>query len=382
MKITAVRSHPVVCEAGTFLFVTMDTDAGISGVGEAVRMQWLRAVQEAVAHLEGWLVGEDPMRNEALWQLMTRGCFPPQAKIVYAAISAIDMALWDIKGKALGEPVHRLLGGPVRDRVPCYRHNGGRNTVALVEDCKRAVDDGYRFLRFAVASLSSERSVWDPATATLATVAVAEAVRSAIGDEIELCFDAHTKIDVAMAIRLACELEPYRLFFLEDPIRSENPASLATLARHSATPLAAGEQWAGKWEFRQAIEEELLRYVRPDLGMVGGITEALKIAHHAESHYIDLAPHNPNGPACLAASAHMGFACSNFAVLELSVMPGQALTDVFPKQLELSGGHLSPPKEPGLGIVFDPEAAARYAGGESRRGPAVLWRPDGSLNNG
>ena len=382
MKITAIHSHPVFCEAGVFLFVTVETDAGITGVGEAVRMQWLRAVQEAMAHVETWLLGRDPFATEQLWQLMARGCYPPEAKIVHAAISAIDMALWDIKGKALGQPIHRLLGGPVRQRLPCYRHNVGAGVDALLADCRRAVADGYRFLRFGVASRRGEPGVWDQTGAAVATAKVAEQVRTAVGDAPELCFDAHTKLDVAMAIRLARELEPYRLFFLEDPIRSENAASLATLARHTATPLAAGEQWAGKHAFRPAVEEELLRYLRPDLGLVGGITEAVKIAHHAESHYIDLAPHNPNGPACLAASAHLGFAVTNFAVLELAVMPGQSLTDVFPRQLQLIDGHIALPEEPGLGIVFDAEAAARYAAGDSHRGPAVLWRPDGTLNNG
>ena len=381
MRIKSVRSLPLYTPVGNFFFVIVETDEGISGIGEAARMQWIRSIQEAVTHLEGWIVGKDPLQIETLYQLMTRGCYPPLAKVVYAAISAIDMALWDIKGKALGLPVHALLGGPVRDRLACYRKASGRTWDELLDNCRRKVAEGWRFVRIG-ATDDSPPGIWDPGSAVINTVKKVEQIRNAVGAEVEICIDVHTKMDTAMVIRLARALEPYRIFFLEDPIRSENPASYRTLARHVSVPLAAGEQWISRWEFREVIEEELIRYARVDLGIAGGISETLKIAHACETHYIDLVPHNPNGPVGLAASAHVCFAVPNAAVLELVVAPGEALTDVFPVQLEVVGGHLIPPQRPGLGIEIDERAASGYLDGESLKPPAILRRPDGALNNG
>ena len=381
MRITGVRSLPLFTPAGNFFFVIVETDEGVSGIGEAARMQWMRSIQEAVTHLEGWIVGHDPLQIETLYQLMTRGCYPPLAKIVYAAISAIDMALWDIKGKAVGMPVHKLLGGPVRDRLACYRKSSGSTADETLEDCRRKVAEGYRFVRIGAGD-SSPPGIWDPSSAVVTTTKLVEQIREVVGADVEICVDVHTKMDTSLVIRLARALEPFRIFFLEDPIRSENPASYRTLARHVATPLAAGEQWVSRWQFREVIEEELIRYARVDLGIAGGISEAVKIAHACETHYIDLVPHNPNGPVGLAASAHVCFAVPNAAAHEIVVMPGEDLTDIFPDQQEVIHGHLLPPERPGLGIELDERAAARYMEGESRRPPAILRRPDGALNNG
>ena len=381
MKITEIKSFPLFTDSGNFLFVKVETDEGIYGVGEAVRMQWIRSIEQAVAHLEGWLVGHDPLSTEALWQLMARGCYPPMSKVVYSAISAIDMALWDIKGKTLNLPVYKLLGGPVRDKVVCYPHNGGRTMDEFLEDCRRTVAEGWRFVRFGVSG-STEPGVFEPSSTIRHTAKRVEQVRKTVGDDIEICLDVHTKMDTPMTIRLARELEPYNLFFLEDPLRSENPASLRTLARHTSIPIAAGEQWASKWGFREAIEEELISYARMDLGIVGGITEAMKITHWCETHYIDIAPHNPNGPVATAASAHLCLASSNVGVQEISIVPGTFLTDVFPVQAPFEHGHLLKTDRPGLGMEFNEQAARKYTQGDSARPPAITRRRDGALNNG
>ena len=159
-------------------------------------------------------------------------------------------------------------------------------------------------------------------------------VRNAVGPDIQLCFDVHTRLDTAHAIQLCKALEPYRPFFIEDPLRSENTASYRTLARHVSLPIAAGEQWASKWPFREVIEEELISYARIDLCIVGGLTEALKITHWAETHYIDIVPHNPLGPVSAAACVNLCMASTNVGVQEMPRRPGSYATDLFPQQID------------------------------------------------
>ena len=213
MKITDVK--PFVLKHGrNFLFVKVETDAGIYGVGEAGLTWQEAAVSETILRLRSWLVGEDPFRTEHLWQLMFRGAFFPGGNVLSSAISAIDLALWDIKGKALDQPLYNLIGGLCRDKVVCYPHNGGGTTDALVESCRRSVDEGWRFVRWGV---EADDGVLEPSAATRRTVAQFDAVRGALGDDVELLIDIHTRLDPPDAIRLCRELEPYRPFFVEDP---------------------------------------------------------------------------------------------------------------------------------------------------------------------
>ena len=184
-----------------------------------------------------------------------------------------------------------------------------------------------------------------------------EAVRKALGDEIEICFDVHTRLDLPDAVQLCRASEAFQPFFMEDPLRSENPHSYHRLRQQTAVPLAAGEQFAGKWEFREVIEDDLIDYARVDLCIVGGITEARKIAGWCETHNIKLATHNPLGPVSSAACLQFNLACSNFGVQEQPRRPGTYLTDVVPVQVEWEDGYLLPPTRPGLGVEFDREAA-------------------------
>jgi galactonate dehydratase len=204
-------------------------------------------------------------------------------------------------------------------------------------------------------------------------------VREAVGDDVEIIIDLHTRLDTADAIRFCRDVEQYRPFFIEDPLRMENFQSFRKLAQHVHVPIAAGEQYATKWEFRQQIEEELIDYARIDLCIVGGITESLKVAHWCEAHSIMIAPHNPLGPVSTAAGLHLDIACGNFAVQELARMPGEVLPDLFPVQVEFKDGHLQVPTRPGLGIVFDEEAVSKYP---PVSGACPIWtRADGSFTN-
>lgn len=376
MKITSIETYPVWGGHRNFLFVIVDTDEGIYGVGEAGITGRELAVTGAIEHFRPLLIGQDPMRTEHIWQLLFRGGFFPAQRILTAAISAIDIALWDIKGKALGVPICDLLGGRVRDRVVCYPHNGGRDVAALVDSCLQSVEQGWKFVRWG---LPSQGDVLEPRQAVLTSIEQFQAIREAVGDGIELLFDVHTRLDLADVVWLCNEVEPYRPFFIEDPLRCENPDSYKTLRLRTTAPLAAGEQLSSKWEFRHLIEEELIDYARVDLCIVGGFTEAKKIAGWCETHYIKLAVHNPLGPVSSAACLHLNLACPNFGVQEQPRRTGTVLTDVVPVQPEWKDGYLLPPERPGLGITFDREAARKHPFQMTE--VPHLHRLDGSFTN-
>jgi galactonate dehydratase len=378
VKITNIEAYPVWGGHRNFLFVVVDTDEGVYGVGEAGLTGRELAVMGALEHFKPLLVGQDPFRTEHLWQLLFRGGFFPAQRALTAAISAIDIALWDIKGKALGVPVYDLLGGRVRDRVVCYPHNtgGGEDIAALVDSCLQAREEGWKFVRWG---LPSHGDVLEPRWAVRTSVREFQAVREAVGDEIEIAFDVHTRLDLSDALTLCREVEQYRPFFMEDPLRSENPDSFKTLRGRTSVPLAAGEQFSSKWEFRQLIEEEWIDYCRLDICLVGGFTEARKVAGWCETHYIRLAVHNPLGPVSTAACLHLNLATPNFGVQEQPRRTSTALVDVVPNQPEWEDGYLLPPARPGLGIEFDREAAKKYPFRQTEL--PQLRRLDGSFTN-
>lgn len=360
MKITNVEPLAVWGGHRNFLFVVVDTDEGISGVGEAGITGRELSVMGAVEHFKPLLIGQDPFRIEHIWQLLFRGGFFPAQRILTSAISAIDIALWDIKGKALGAPIYELLGGRVRDKVVCYPHNVGHGTEVgpLVDSCLQTKEEGWKFVRWGLAQ--QPNNILEPRQSVLTTIKQFQAVREAVGDEIELTFDVHTRLDLPDALWLCQEAEPFRPFFIEDPLRSENPDSFKTLRPRTTVPLAAGEQFSSKWEFRQLVEEEWIDYARIDLCIAGGLTEARKIAGWCETHYIKLALHNPLGPVSSAACLQLNLATPNFGVQEQPRRPGTVLTDVVPVQPDWEDGYLLPPERPGLGIEFDREAAKKH----------------------
>ena len=387
MKVTQIKNFPISDEDGrVYYIIKVETDAGIYGLGEVGIRNWGGAIGKAIEHLSEIVIGEDPFSTEKLWQYMFRGGFFPADKVYSCAISAIDIALWDIKAKALEMPLYKLLGGPVRDKVICYPHTQGDTVADLLDNCKRHIEDGWKFVRWHQPE-TGPSSVYVNNMNTLEpidSVRLAEeqiaTIREAIGPDIQICFDMHTRLDTAHAVALCKAVEPYRPFFMEDPLRSENPASYRTLARHVSLPIAAGEQWATKWPFREVIEEELINYARIDLCIVGGITEALKITHWAETHYIDIVPHNPQGPVSAAACVALCMASTNVGVQEMPRRPGSYSTDLFPKQIEWENGYAWCPDEPGMGVDFNEELAINSLV-DPTGWPPQLRRNDGSFTN-
>lgn len=359
MKITDIECYPVWGGFRNFLFIVVDTDEGLYGVGEAGITGRELAVIGAVEHFKPLLIGQDPAHIEHIWQMLFRSGFFPAQRILTSAISAIDIALWDIKGKALGVPIYDLLGGKVRDKVVCYPHNAGHSyeIQPLIESCLQTKEEGWKFVRWG---LPQDGDILEPRQAVLASIKQFYAVREAVGDDIELTFDIHTRLDLPDALWLCREVEAARPYFIEDPLRCENPDSFKTLRPRTQVPLAAGEQFSSKWEFRQLIEEEWIDYARVDLCIAGGITEARKIAGWCETHYIKLAVHNPLGPVSSAACLQLNLATSNFGVQEQPRKTGTVLTDVVPVQPEWQDGYLLAPTRPGLGIEFDRDAAQKH----------------------
>ncbi len=379
MKISSITCYPVWGGGRNYLFVVVDTDEGVYGVGESGLTGRELAVMGAIEHFKPLLIGQDVRRHEHLWQLLSRGGFFPHDKVLGSAIAAIDIALWDLRGKALGVPVYELLGGRVRDKVVCYCHLAGGHTPGvegLVEDARQRVAEGWRFLRWG---LPSEGEVLAPSRAIRQAVAQFRALREAVGDEAELCFDIHTRLSPPEAIALCREVAPYRPFFMEDPVRSESVQAFHLLRQKIDVPLAAGEQFASKWDFRELIDHDLIDYARIDLCIAGGLTEGKKIAGWCEGHYIDIAVHNPLGPVATAACVHFNLAIPNFAVQEQPRKPGMALTDVVGNQPIWEDGYILPPSGPGLGITFDRKAAQAHPFRMTEL--PHLRREDGSFTN-
>ena len=352
MKISAVKSYSIQGEGNsTYFIVKVETDEGIHGLGEAGIQLWKGAIKQAVEHLSEFLIGQDPFSTEKIWQYMFRGMFFPSDRVYACAMSAVDIALWDIKGKALGMPVYKLLGGPVRDKVVCYPHNQETEPAALAEESVRFKEAGWKFARWGLPETGD--GLLEPVESMRLAVQQVEAVRNAVGPDMQILLDVHTRLDTTHAATLCGMLEPYGPFFIEDPLRSENAASYRTLRSRVNLPIAAGEQWATKWQFREVIEDESIDYARIDLCIVGGITEALKITHWCETHFIDIVPHNPLGPVSAAACVALCMASTNVGVQEMPRRPGTYAADLFPVQIDWDDGYAFAPDRPGLGVEMD-----------------------------
>jgi L-alanine-DL-glutamate epimerase-like enolase superfamily enzyme len=353
MKIRSIE--PIV--VGHYVLVQITTDDGLTGLGEATVDGRELASVEAIRHIAAYLAGHDATRIEHIWQDVFRGQFWRGGPVLLSAISGIDIALWDLNARALGVPIWRLLGGQVRERVLVYRHVYANTPEGLADEGLAAVADGYRVLRISPTDPFGEP--FEPGPAIRQAVRFFGAIRRAVGDEIEIIFEVHTRLSPHRAIELCNAIKEYRPLFVEDPIRSENPASFALLRQHTSVPIGTGEQLGPKWSFRELIERDLIDYLRVDLCHSGGITEGKKIAAMGEAHYQELALHNALSPVCTMASLHLDVAVPNFGVQEY--MPARPMWEEVLRGLPVCrDGYLEVPTGPGLGLELDHEAAARY----------------------
>src|SRR6476620_3533725 len=381
MKITAITPYPVWVGTRNQLLVKVETDEGISGWGESGLSGRERAVVGAIEHYREFLIGQDAIRIGRIWQELYRSQYFEGGRVLQAAISAIDIALHDIKGKALGVPAYDLLGGKQRDRIPTFASTGdeAEGDVAI-ERARELRAQGWQTIRFFPIGQSSG-DIFEPRESIGPTARMLNKAREALGDEIVLGIDYHHRLSVAEAASFCNKLGRGVLDFLEEPIRDETPQAYESLRTMTDIPFAIGEEFASKWQFLPYIERGIHQFNRLDVCNVGGLTEAMKVAGWSEAHYGDLMPHNPLGPVCTAATVHLAAAVPNFAWAECRETPGEAdgrqESPIFVNRPLLDGARYKVPDAPGLGIDIDMAKLADAAPPRRFEFPR-LKRADGS----
>jgi galactonate dehydratase len=367
MKITRVSSLVVNANMRNWIFVKVETDQdGLYGWGEAT-LEWkTKGVVGAIDDVSRLLIGEDPRRIEHLYQIMCRQYFWRVGIEGMTAISGIEQALWDIKGKWLNVPVYELLGGRVRDRVRVYTHLGGGQMKSMYESSEPQ-EFAERALVVKAAGYTGLKFMAVPRTEPvegLHSVRYAErlvrAVREAVGPEIDLMVDLHARTLPPMAIQYCHAFEPYGLLFFEEPCPTEDIEATAQVTRQSRIPIATGERLVGRNQFRELFERRACHIIQPDLSHCGGLWEARKIAATAESYSMAVAPHNPNGPIATAAVVHFALATPNWLIQEAIANDVPWRNEVITNPIEVVEGYIEPPTRPGLGIDVDEQAAARH----------------------
>ncbi|GAA1936352.1 galactonate dehydratase [Kitasatospora viridis] len=371
MRITSLETFLV---APRWLFLKVGTDEGVTGWGEPVVEGRAATVRTAVHELADQLVGQDPLRIEHHWQVLSKGGFYRGGPVLSSAVAGIDQALWDIAGKVHGVPVHQLLGGHVRDRARVYAWIGGDEPAELAEQARAQVEAGFTAVKL---NGSGRLRPIDSQAQTRAVLERAAAVREVLGPERDFAIDFHGRVSPAMARRLLPLLEPLHPLFVEEPVLPEHAGELRRLAQSTAVPLACGERLYSRWDFREVLASGLA-VAQPDVSHAGGISEVRRIAALAELHGVALAPHCPLGPIALAASLQLAFAVPNFLIQEQSLgihyHAGAELLDylVDPAPFRFTDGHAARPTGPGLGIEID-EAAVRRAAELGHRWRNPVW---------
>lgn len=359
MRITAVEAVPV----DRYLLTLVHTDAGITGVGESGTWGHLEASRSALEKFGDYLVGQDPRRIEHHWNVMYRSSHFRGAAIM-GALSAIDIALWDIKGKALGVPVHDLLGGRCRDKARVYSHVFGSTTEELVDGCVAAKEAGFTAVGHLTPFL--DEAIDEPYFETHASkmgtaIDRVRRYREAVGDDVDLCIEIHRRLSPAEAVVLARGIEQYRPMFYEDPILPDNFDAMGWVADRISIPIATGERLHTVQEFEMLLARGAVQYVRPDVCLAGGITGTKKIAALAEARNVLVVPHNPLSPISTAACLQVAACIPNFAIQEYplgeAVPPKSAMVTT---PLAVKDGFLLIPDGPGLGIEFAAEAARQF----------------------
>ena len=374
MKITAVTPVPVSSDTPSgvrnYMFVKVETDEGITGWGEATSGPM--AVATMVEEFGEQLIGKDPGRIEQHWQTLYHHFHVRGGVVQMSAISGIEIALWDIKGKALGAPVYELLGGPMRDRIWCYGRWDGATPELAVERALSFTEQGLTALK---GDPFDHRGLFIPIEAERLAIRKLEAVRGAVGDDVELLVEVHGRLAPSDAIRIGNAMEPYRPFVYEEPVPPQNIDALQRVAEAVSIPIATGERLYTKWDYADLLSRQIVAMIQPDIVQGGGILELKKIAAMAEAHYVGFQPHNPYGPLCTIASLHLDACVPNFMIQEGGIHPWfqDVCFDGFPRQKD---GFLPLPQGPGLGIEID-EA---WIESHPWRSDASTWRAgDGSI---
>lgn len=359
MKITDIETIFV----DRFLFVKVHTDEGITGLGESGAWGYLEASAGAVETFKRYLIGEDPLRIEHHWQYLYRWTHFRGAAVM-GALSAIDIALWDIAGKHFGVPCYALMGGKTRDKARVYYHVFGDTKEKLIQGCVDAKNQGFTAVGHLTPFLDEDRSKpyfkthVDKMEDAIDTVG---AYREAVGKDVDLCIEIHRQLTPAEAIVLARGIEQYHPFFYEDPIMPDSFDAMALVAQNIHIPIATGERIHTIWEFEALLQRGAVQYVRPDVCLAGGLTHSKKIAALAEAHHVGVVPHNPLSPVSTAACVQLAACIPNFALQEYPLGEGvPPKSEIVKSALELQDGFLIVPDAPGIGIELADNAAERW----------------------
>jgi len=377
MKIIDLQTFGVNLSGGNHIFVKVLTDEHLHGIGEAYRVGPDSAVEQIIHYFKDWLIGEDPTRIEHLWRIMYNGSRFPGGSMLNAAISGIEIALWDVKAKAHGVPVYQLLGGRCRDRVRVYRGIGGNTPQNVATSARQAVQqEGFTAVKMGPQPPDSTRLPW--AQVLRGAAARMEAVRRAVGDDVEIALDPHAQIfEPFRALELSEAVRPYRPLFFEEPLRPENIHALGELHKKINIPIATGEMLYTKYEFRDLIAAGAADILQPDLLLCGGLMEAKKIAAMAEANQLTMAPHSPLGPVSTAVSTQFAASTPNFLILEYRNDSSGANRDLILEPLKLIDGYLEIPEVPGIGVELN-EANFHRGGLKPWRRPLHV-EPDGNI---
>lgn len=360
MKITDIKTFVVNAYRTNFVFVKMYTDESVTGVGEGTLEYKEQALVGAINDLKPYLIGQDPRQIEKHVYMMYRDSYWRTGAVLMSAISAVEIAMWDISGKAFGVPVSHLLGGPVRDSVRMYANAwfaGAKTPAEFAAKAKDAVARGVSALK------------WDPFGKAYLTMTNREfgamlecvaAVREAAGDTTDLLIEGHGRLNVSTAIQVSKAIEPFHPMFLEEPVPPDNLDALAEVRAKSAVPIAAGERVYSQFAMREFLEKKCADFVQPDVSHAGGILALKKMAAMAENNYLCFAPHNPSGPVANAASLQLAANLNNFFILEIMLTDVAWRPELTNEEVVFDKGSIRIPQKPGLGIDINEAACLKH----------------------
>ncbi len=360
MKITGCKTFLVDAHRANFIFVKLTTDSGYEGLGEAT-VEWNeQAVVAAIQELGEFLVGKDPFATDYLISTMHRNSYWRTGVVFRSALSGVEAALLDIKGKALGVPVYELLGGKHRDVVACYGNgwfSGAKTAEDFAQKAAEAVQMGFRGLKwdpFGAAYLEMDRP------ARNRTIEIVEAVRAAVGPDIDLMIEVHGRLNVPTAIAMARALAKFEPRWFEEPVPPESIDALADVRANSPIPIATGERYFEPERFMELIQKRAVDILQPDVSHVGGILEAQKIAAMAHARFLPVAPHNPTGPVVNAMTLQLAATIPNFCILETIAVDVPWRKEIVKESLVFSNSEIRIPDQPGLGLELNEEACLRH----------------------
>ena len=360
MKVIDIKPFVVDCFRTNWVFVKVYTDEGIDGVGEATLEYKEKALLGALEHIKEYLVGKDPRQIEKHWHDIYRDAYWRGGAVLMSALSAVEMALWDILGKSLGVPVYQLLGGKVHNKVRIYVNGwfaGAKEPEEFAQKAKIAAERGITALK------------WDPFGKNYMNISGAEldkalrnvaAVREAVGAGVDLLIEGHGRFNIPTATKIAKELEQFKPMFFEEPVPPDNLDALRSVKDKSPVAISAGERLYTRWDYRLMFDKMAADYIQPDISHAGGVMELKKIAAEAESRYIPFAPHNPSGPVANAATLQLAATCPNFEILEIMYSDVEWREDVTDEKLEYSDGYMTIPDAAGLGIEINEEECLKH----------------------